>query len=154
MPEIERKWVSTELPNSVLTQSTPRHLLQGYIITWPGELRIRTDGIAHWMTVKSEGSLVRDEWEVMIPDWTFDQLFATTAYQIEKLRYQHKTDGYTWEIDVYQGRLAGLTTIEVECQTALQARSLILPQCFGKAFDVTDNPRYKNKHLAIKVRPD
>lgn len=153
MPEIERKWVSTELPNSALEHITPRHLLQGYIITWPGELRIRTDGTRHWMTVKSEGSLVRDEWEALIPDWTFNQLFATTAYQIEKLRYQRIIDGYTWEIDVYQGKLTGLTTIEVECRTAHQALALALPQCFGRAIEVTGSPHYKNKHLAVHGLP-
>lgn len=155
MPEIERKWRAHNLDILELIRALPQqHLTQAYLITWPGELRVRTDGATCWLTAKSDGDLTREEWESEIPSWMFDQLFATTAHQIEKLRHQLKFGGYTWEIDTYQGALKGLITIEIECKTEEEAKAVVLPNIFGPAHEVTEDSRYKNKSLAASGLPD
>lgn len=153
MPEIERKWRISHVLGRVLRGVTPQRLTQAYLVTSPGELRVRTDGTTAWITAKSDGSLVREEWEDEIPLWVFDQLLASTALRVEKLRYRVELNERIWEVDVYQGQLAGLITVETECASEMKALTLSLPESFGYGEEVTYDHRYKNKCLAVDGLP-
>lgn len=153
--EIERKW-RAQSPDilKVIRDLPAQNILQSYVITRPGELRIRSDGSTYWLTAKSDGDLVREEFEIEIPAWLFDQLFATTTHQIQKRRYRVDINDQIWEIDVYDGRLNGLIIIEAECNTESRATALQPPAEFGTCTDVTHDPSYKNKVIAVKGLPD
>lgn len=153
MSEIERKWRIDQVLGGVLRGVTPQRLTQAYLVTSPGELRVRSDGTTAWITAKSDGSLVREEWEDEIPLWVFDQLLASTALHVEKLRYRVTLNERIWEVDVYQNQLVGLMTVETECASEMEALALKLPDGFGYGEEVTYDHRYKNKYLAIDGLP-
>ena len=71
----------------------------------------------------------------------------------------------SWEVDVYQGALAGLMIVEAEyfiregkseaeqAETLAHIRASRLYPGFGPAIEVTDDKRYKNKNLAVHGLP-
>ena len=68
---------------------------------------------------------------------------------IEKTRYCVPSAGFTWEIDVYHGDLAGLVVAEVE-MTHEDDRP-VMPEWIGR--EVTGNYRYSNHFLALEGMP-
>jgi adenylate cyclase len=65
---------------------------------------------------------------------------------IEKVRYRMRDRDLTWEIDVFEGRNAGLIVAEVELRHEKQ--SLQLPEWVGK--EITSQDRYSNTRLALR----
>jgi hypothetical protein len=63
---------------------------------------------------------------------------------IEKIRYQIDHEGFTWEVDVFQGENEGLAFAEIELEKADQAFDK--PPWIGE--EVTGNPRYFNSRLS------
>jgi CYTH domain-containing protein len=57
----------------------------------------------------------------------------------------------TAEVDVYDGELSGLVTGEVEFPDAQTALAFAAPDWLGR--DVTDDPRYANRTLAVEGIP-
>jgi CYTH domain-containing protein len=151
--EIERKFLVDELPDG-LDRYPSREIEQGYLaITDDVEVRLRRYGDQTFLTVKSSGDESRVEEEIQIETRRFGALWPLTdSRRIEKRRYRIATDdGRTIELDVYHGRLAGLLTAEVEFDSPDDAQAFEPPAWFG--LDVTDDPRYKNKRLAIEGAP-
>jgi len=78
--------------------------------------------------------------------------FAALAQKLEtafldKIRYYVPLEsGHTAELDVYEGRLSGLVTVEVEFKTLEEAESFVIPDWFGK--DISNIESYKNSRLA------
>jgi CYTH domain-containing protein len=151
--EIEKKFLLGERP-SILSTIIGVPVKQGYLVTEDGELRIRQKGEKYFMTVKGDGTLSREEWEVEIPEWVFSTLWQkTTGKQIEKIRFAIDFQGLILEIDEYFGNLAGLFTMECEFESVEDAEAFRLPQWAATAVDVTANKAFKNKVLAVKGRP-
>lgn len=152
--EIERKFLITHLPPSNLREGRGAEILQGYVITDPGELRLLQKGDRHFITVKGDGTLSRDEWEQEIPQWVFKTLWPQTeGLRIEKTRYSIPyLHGWTLEVDEYHGALAGLLTLEVEFSSEEEAAKSRLP-IWTDGRDVTADKRYKNKALAVNGLP-
>ena len=72
---------------------------------------------------------------------------------MEKVRYLVPLeDGLTAEVDVYEGKLAGLMTTEVEFPTLEEAEAYEPPYWFGK--DVSFDHRYKNTSLSLYGIPE
>jgi len=165
--EIERKWrLEDSWTSDWLNKYPSQKLNQAYIVTDPGELRIRSDSSTFWLTAKSDGGLERREWEESIPEWVFDQLLSSTELRINKTRYTVLSDNQQWELDVYAGSLTGLVIVEAEFvvrhddstgSTPEELREQILkinlPAEFGPATEVTNDKRYKNKSLAVHGLP-
>ena len=153
MPEIERKFRLADVPStSILCSGTL--ILQGYVLTHPGELRLRRKGEQSYLTVKSGGGLTRDEWESELPSWVFDALWsATEGRRIEKTRYSVPHGMFTLEIDIYHASLSGLVTLECEFTTEDTASTFQLPPWAIDAVDVTVDSAYKNKNLALHGLP-
>ena len=55
-------------------------------------------------------------------------------------------DGLTAELDIFEGRFAGLILVEVEFDSVEQAESFTPPAWFGK--EVTYDKRYHNSYLS------
>lgn len=154
MPEIERKFFFVEMPPVDEISEIGVEIIQGYLFTEDGEVRVRQKGISFFLTVKGEGDLSRNEWESPIPEWVFKTLWPKTeGRRIEKTRYSIYYQGLTLEVDEYYGRLEGLFTLECEFPIEEAAYEFILPAWAVSAVDVTDDPAYKNKNLAVHGLP-
>jgi len=152
--EIEKKYLLTARPE-ILDEAEKVAVKQGYLVTEDGELRIRQKGEQYFMTVKGDGTLSREEWEVVIPAWVFATLWSKTdGRQISKTRYAIDYQGLTLEIDEYYGALQGLYTLECEFASEDAANAFVLPNWANEATDVTSNKAYKNKALAVNGRPN
>jgi adenylate cyclase len=150
--EIERKFLVERLPDH-LDDHPFGEIEQGYLaITDEVEVRLRHYGEQAFLTVKSTGAEIRVEEEIEIDPRRFATLWPLTGdRRIEKRRYRIPFGELTIEFDVYHGRLSGLRVAEVEFESADAAAAFIPPEWFG--LEVTADPRYKNRRLAIDGRP-
>ena len=144
--EIERKFLLKEVPD--LTSVKSKRIVQAYISTDP-VIRIRQMGTTYCLCMKSQGHMIREEFELMITKEQFDNLWEKVDYApIEKTRYFIPLDRHlTAELDIYSGNLDGLLTVEVEFASSVQASHFIPPSWFGE--DITHDNRYKNNHLSM-----
>lgn len=143
--EIERKFLIKELPD--LNAYTCKKIKQGYISTDP-VIRIRQMNDTYCVCLKSQGHMIREEFELGITKEQCDALWhKVDNTPVEKTRYFIPLDGnLTAELDVYAGPLDGLLTVEVEFPSQLEAANFIAPGWFGP--DITHDNRYKNNHLS------
>jgi CYTH domain-containing protein len=135
--EIERKYRITCLPRHYLRYGT--RIIQGYLSFSP-EVRVRIMGNRSYLTIKSSGTLVRDEYEYRIPMNDAKSLLTMCEKQIVKTRYRYK--GFM--IDVYHRSLQGLIVAEKELASKHE-HTILPPRMIG--FEVTRNTRYKNYNL-------
>lgn len=162
LKEVERKYLVDPENIPIDLESCQRaELKQGYLaISADGsETRIRSfgDGKRFELTVKSSGTVIRDEQNIKITKEMFNTLWPlTSGARVEKTRYyiplvdEHGRE-YTAELDTYKGHLEGLATIEVEfggreADASVRADTFKPPEWFGK--DVSGDKRYKNRSLA------
>jgi adenylate cyclase len=146
MPEIERKFLVDERPAEVRAQPATR-IRQGYLSIEPAEVRVRSrDDQSHELTVKSVGGLERTEVSLALSPEQFEQLWPLALRGVEKDRSLYDVGGWTAEVDVYAGKLAGLVVVEVEFRSNADASSFTPPSWFGT--EVTDDLRFRNSALA------
>ena len=147
--EIERKFLVAN--DSWLTEITSKtSFRQGYIASMENRsvrIRIMDDRDAK-LTIKiGTSSLVRDEYEYIIPIRDAEELMSTAlGIVIEKTRYTVDHAGFTWEIDIFGGAYEGLVVAEVE-MASLDDRPT-LPAWLGK--EVTGDRRFSNQVLATE----
>lgn len=124
-----------------------RHIVQAYLSRDPkATVRVRISDSSAWLTVKGlNRGAVRDEWEYGIPVDDARQMIERCASGrvIDKIRRLVDFGGYRWEVDEFQGELAGLTVAEVELPSA--DAELELPPFVGE--EVTGDSRYYNSSL-------
>ncbi len=108
------------------------------------EARIRSSDDQYVFTVKAKTGEVasRRELEFAIAPKSALALIAQCEHSLEKIRHVLTIDGNKWEVDVFQGKNASLTTVEVEADT-IPAQ---LPDWVGQ--NVTGNDKYSNQQLA------
>lgn len=119
---------------------------QGYLLRDAGRtVRVRIGDDRAWLTVKSRPrDLVRSEFEYEIPVADAEQLLGLCEPPvIVKVRHAVRQDGHVWEIDEYEGELAGLVIAEVELDAADE--KVDLPAWVGE--EVSGDPRYANSNL-------
>lgn len=148
MKEIERKFlVKGPVPGDL----TSEPIRQGYVTVASdsAEVRLRRKGDACFLTVKSEGGLVRDEYEIAIGGPEFETLWPLTeGRRVEKTRHRGKlAGGLEFELDVFEGHLAPLVLVEVEFPSKAAADTFVPPEWFGR--EVTEDKRYRNSALAL-----
>lgn len=147
--EIERKFIVISDSYMTMASSSVR-IRQGYIFdTEKGVLRIRIKGDDAFLTIKSSNrGLVRDEWEYPVPvEDATEMLSLAGGKVIEKTRYFVPFEGHIWEVDIFEGKLAGLKIAEVELPSA--ETPVTLPPFAGT--EVSDDPRYFNSSLAASL---
>lgn len=147
--EIERKFRLSCFPHGIKKDKVV-FIRQGYLVCSDVELRIREKDGKYFMSCKDGEGLAREEWEQEVPLWVFEGLWPSTCgARIEKNRcIVEGPNGLVFEIDVFQGSLRGLVILEVEFLDKEAAERFELPTEF-KGIEVTNDEKYKNKHLAI-----
>lgn len=151
--EIERKFIVDG--DSYKTAATGhRRMEQGYLCTdADATVRVRIAGESAYITVKSRNKgAVRGEWEYGIPVADARQLLALCGDRVlAKTRwFVPAGSGMTWEVDEFDGRLAGLTVAEIELPAA-DTPLPPLPPFIGR--EVTGDPRYYNSRLVGESFP-
>ncbi len=147
--EIERKFLVKNLPSEYQLHKHSE-IVQGYIsIDGDGtEVRLRKMDNSYTITVKTGKGLVREEYQILIPQEHFQILWSTTSgRRIKKTRYFINHHGFILQLDIYSGHLKGLITAEVEFSSIEESEKFTPPDWIGE--DVTNDIRYKNKNLAI-----
>jgi adenylate cyclase len=148
--EIERKFLVERLPDDL--GGTARRIDQGYLALDDrsgAEVRLRRHGDELWLTVKGAGGLARLEEQLPLDEQQFESLWPLTeGRRVEKTRHD-LPDGL--EVDVYGGALDGLVVAEMEFGSEDESAAFEPPGWFGA--EVTDDPRYKNRSLAVDGRP-
>ena len=144
--EIERKFLVKYVPDNI-SEYVHHEVSQGYIYTSP-VIRIRRSDGRFYLTVKSDGFLKREEFEIDITEEAFKDLsLKCEGNIISKTRYKIPLeDGLTAELDVFHGAFEGLMYVEVEFPTEEAANSFIVPDYFGR--DVTESEGYQNSTLS------
>jgi adenylate cyclase len=151
--EIERKFlVENDAWRNAVESS--KAIVQAYVaIDGDTSMRVRiSDETRAELTVKvGVSDMTRHEFEYSIP--VADARAMTEASRgrlIEKTRHILTIDGFVWEVDAYEGTLAGLVTAEVEMGSEADTPSL--PSWLGR--EVTGDPAWSNAMLAMNGRPE
>ena len=144
--EIERKFLITELPEN-LTQYNCRRIEQGYLCTAP-VVRIRRQDEEYYLTYKSKGMMVREEYNLPLTAEAYAQLREKTEGNlISKQRYLIPlNETLTAELDIFDAPFAPLMLAEVEFSSEEEANSFVPPAWFGE--DVTFSGKYHNSYLS------
>lgn len=146
--EIERKYLITR-PPADYTSYPCRLIEQGYLSTEP-VVRIRREDDSFYLTCKSKGLLVREEYNFPLTPDSYEHLIKKAdGHIITKRRYLIPLEGsepLTIELDVFEGRLKGLLLAEVEFPDKEKAESFIPPSWFGE--EVTFSQEYQNSRLS------
>lgn len=145
--EIERKFLVTS--DGWKQAATGSKLLrQGYLSSnAKATVRVRTrDDDEAMVTIKgATKGISRAEYEYAVPVADAREMLAMAApHVLEKRRHIVPFGGLIWEVDVFEGRHAGLVIAEVELATEDQA--VTLPDWVG--LEVTHDDRYYNASLS------
>jgi adenylate cyclase len=152
--EIERSFLVAHDPPA---WGTVTHIDQGYLAVDPDgtEVRIRRRGSELTLTVKGgDTGRTRLEEELTLDAERFERLWPLTeGRRLEKDRHVIQLPwDVAAELDAYHGSLEGLRVVEVEFASERDAADFEPPAWFGP--EVTDDPRYRNRELAVYGRPD
>lgn len=144
--EIERKFLIKKLPDN-LTSYKARKIEQAYLCTDP-VVRVRRDNDNYYLTYKSKGMIVREEYNLPLTKEAYGHLLAKADGNIiTKTRYEiPEKDNLTIELDVFEGKFDGLLLAEVEFASEEEALGYIPPEWFGE--DVSNSTKYHNSTLS------
>ena len=144
--EIERKFLIKKLPDN-LTSYKARKIEQAYLCTDP-VVRVRRDNDDYYLTYKSKGMIVREEYKLPLTKEAYGHLLAKADGNIiTKTRYEiPEKDNLTIELDVFEGKFDGLLLAEVEFASEEEALGYIPPEWFGE--DVSNSTKYHNSTLS------
>lgn len=153
--EIERKFLLNELPKHIALGHY--HIEQFYLTTNP-ELRFRkkinlyTNITSYKLTIKGEGSLVREEFEINISENIYEAFKKTVNKPpIIKDYYIFRNNGHN--IEISQVDKDKFIYGEIEFNSIEDANNFKWNESyFGYAEDVTYNPEYKMKNYWIRTR--
>ena len=144
--EIERKFLIKKLPDN-LTSYKARKIEQAYLCTDP-VVRVRRDNDDYYLTYKSKGMIVREDYNLPLTKEAYGHLLAKADGNIiTKTRYEiPEKDNLTIELDVFEGKFDGLLLAEVEFASEEEALGYIPPEWFGE--DVSNSTKYHNSTLS------
>lgn len=144
--EIERKFLIEELPEDL--ERYPFHLIeQGYLCTAP-VVRIRRQDDTYYLTYKSKGMMVREEYNLLLTAEAYEHLRKKVdGNLITKKRYLIPlNETLTIELDIFDAPFAPLRLAEVEFSSEEEAKAFTPPAWFGE--DVTFSGLYHNSYLS------
>lgn len=151
--EIERKFLVDVAPTADSLGPGVR-LRQGYLaVDGDVEVRIRLKDEGARLTVKAGSGLTRTEIELALQEQAARDLWPhTEGRRVEKVRHRRTLDGgAVAEVDLYEGDLAGLCTVEVEFASVAEADAFRPPPWFGP--ELTGQSAWSNAALARHGRP-
>lgn len=144
MIEIERRFLCRRPDPRLLEEAPVRRIAQGYLSSGSPTIRIRRQDEKFILTVKAGQGLVRREIEFPVPPGPGNELLDLAGdFRIEKLRYEFGR----WELDCFQGKLAGLIMAEIEL-TRIDEPLPPVPAGIELFCEVTTVPGYTNAQLA------
>ena len=147
--EIERNHLVSHIPDHI--DSYPcRILAQGYLNTDP-VVRVRRDNNNFCLTYKGKGLMVREEYNLPLNRESYEHLIAKADGNIiTKKRYEIPDgNGYTIELDIFEGKFLGTVLAEVEFPSVKEADNYNPPAWFSK--DVTGDSYYQNSNMSKRV---
>ena len=147
--EIERKFLITSPEQFPFDpkEFSSRQIEQGYLCISP-VVRIRRDNDDYFLTYKSKGLMVREEYNLPLTAEAYAHLRAKADGRIiTKTRYVIPLEnGLTLELDIFHGDLAPLILAEIEFPDEQSARAYQPPRWLGE--DVTFSTEYHNSTLS------
>lgn len=146
--EIERKFLPDLNSLPFNPEDYPcRKIEQGYLCTSP-VVRIRRDNKSFFLTYKSKGLMVREEYNLPLTQEAYEHLKPKIdGHLIQKKRYVIPLDGgLALELDIFEDSLAPLVIAEIEFPDEESANSFVAPAWLGE--DVTMSPLYHNSTLS------
>ena len=161
--EIERKFLlaNSEIVDFLQNEGVSfkrLEILQFYTkISKNEEIRYRSEGEKFYETVKTGFGLIREENEREISAAEFNEAKKRRiGDKIYKRRYLFRLNNNACNIDIFEADFSGLCTFEIEFKGALEAREFAPPKFLENFIkhDVTDEPRYKNKQIALFGDPE
>lgn len=150
MIEIERTYLVKDLPHD-LGLYKKVEIKQGYFSQLPSPLRIRRQDDYFELTRKfpknTGDQSTHQEINLPIKKEEFERLWPSTLRSLEKTRYYFPLENNLMsEIDIFHGKLEGLTLVEVEFQSPEDMEKFVPMSWFGP--DVTDEFWVENSFLA------
>lgn len=147
--EIERKFIVSHVPFE-LSAYKSFYIEQSYIYTEQPVLRLRKKDNSFFLTVKAKTNedVQNNEFEIEISEKAYNDLLKKVESNVvKKTRYLIPlSERLVAELDVYNGALNGLLTVEVEFESLDEAQLFVPPNWFGD--DVSSDNRFKNNYLA------
>lgn len=129
-------------------------LLQAYVAVMDDRnvrIRLYEDGRAKLTMKAGRSGMTREEVEFAVPEHQAREMLSLAIGNvIEKVRYLVSYKGFVWEIDVYEGELAGLVVAEVEMNS--EDDHPAIPPWVGH--ELTGDPAYSNQSLAFYGLPE
>lgn len=147
--EIERKYLVSHIPDNI--DNYPCRIIeQGYLNTAP-VVRVRRDNNNFYLTYKGKGLMVREEYNLPLNRESYEHLIAKADGNIiTKKRYEIPDgNGYTIELDIFEGKFLGTVLAEVEFPSVEEADNYNPPAWFSK--DVTGDSYYQNSNMSKRV---
>ena len=142
--EIERKFLVRELPKDISTHEHFR-IEQGYLCRKP-VIRVRRFGSDYILTIKGEGLMAREEFELPLDAAAYRSLMDKCEGSIiRKTRYHYPEDGHMIDLDIFDSPRSGLIMAEVEFATEEEAMAYQPPEWFDT--EVTNDPFYHNSNM-------
>ena len=143
--EIERKFLIKNIPEN-LQEFPSSPIEQAYLNERP-VVRIRKSGERYILTVKGDGVLAHEEYELPLTKEAYEHLLQKADGRIiTKTRYNIPYGSYTIELDIFSGVMEGLELAEVEFPSVEEAEAFTPPDWFSE--DVTYDPHYRNAVMA------
>lgn len=150
--EIERKFLVKDGSWRAAAEGTGTRIRQGYLKTGGGAtVRVRLAGGEGFLTVKGPSrGIERAEYEYRIPAGDAAEMLEGLCggRVVEKTRWRVPAGegGLVWEVDVYGGKNAPLSTAEIELPD--EGTVFARPGWLGK--EVSGEARYRNSELAVR----
>lgn len=148
--EIERKFLVnlSDLPFDPKDYPS-RRIEQAYLCTAP-VVRIRRDNDDFFLTYKSKGLMVREEYNLPLTEKSYYHLLQKADGRvIAKTRYVIPIENdLSVELDIFEGDLAPLVLAEIEFPDEAFARTYTAPAWLGE--EVTHSSKYHNSTLSQK----
>jgi adenylate cyclase len=144
--ERERKFLVKKPPHNYDSYESA-HIEQFYLCYNP-EIRMRKADDKYYLTIKSNGTFMRKEFEIRMLKifyyWLRKHYEQTLIF---KDRYYIPiTNNHTAELDIYLEELKGLIICEVEFKHKKDLVAFAIPNWFEK--EVTKDLEYRNKTLS------
>ena len=152
--EIERKYLVSDKSFLKLAEYS-RKLKQGYMTDVNAEgtvFRVRIADDKAFLTVKGrQQGIARAEFEYPVPLADAQIMLETMCGTrvVEKTRYYLHYGKFLWEVDVFEGRHAGLIVAEIELES--EETEFPLPPFVD--MEVTNDFRYSNFSLSMSEKP-
>ena len=149
MKEIERKFLVESNDWRLLKCTGHSHIKQAYIQKSEAQsIRVRIIDSLAILTIKIGKGLIRDEYEYEIPQLEALEIIEKAGLTVlQKTRYYVENGSDCWEIDVFEGKLAGLCIAEIELTDENQ--KFEYPSWLAK--EVTSDAAYLNANLIDRL---